>query len=173
MGMENVVAVKLQSDIAGAPMNNGATTLEDETGFCSIEKVEINEGTKPGAMEGIEKRWSRWSTLWQLAAGVSVTTSARATAGRFSKLGGAGVLNWAWKDAKMPGRDSPKALEKACAKTSLLAKLPTKKLLPKVRTNSPRWRLRLRLRTGCYLLSGPSRILVGTLEYKTPSYNYQ
>ena len=56
MGMENVVAVKSQSDIAGAPMNNGATTLEDETGFCSIEKVEINEGTKPGAVEGIEKR---------------------------------------------------------------------------------------------------------------------
>ena len=45
----------------------------------------------------------------------------RGTAGRFSELGGAGVLNWARKDAKMPGRDSPKALGKACAKTSLLA----------------------------------------------------
>ena len=31
------------------------------------------------------------------------------------------MLNWARKDAKMPGRDSPKALEKACAKTLLLA----------------------------------------------------
>ena len=121
MGMENVVAVRSQSDIVGAPTHNGAATLEDETGFCRVEKVEINEGTKPDTVEGIEKRCSRWSTLWQLAAGVSVTTSPRATAGRFSELGGAGVLNWAWNDAKMPGRDSPKALEKACAKTSLLA----------------------------------------------------
>ena len=59
MGMENVVAVRSQSDIVGAPTHNGAATLEDETGFCRVEKVEINEGTKPDTVEGIEKRCSR------------------------------------------------------------------------------------------------------------------
>ena len=54
--MENVLAVKSQSAIAGAPVNNGAATPEDETGFFSVEKVEVNEATEPGAVEGKERR---------------------------------------------------------------------------------------------------------------------